>query len=525
MQEIIQQTLNYLRGIWRFRWYAMLLAWVIPIIGWVVIAKMPDHYEANARVLVDTDSMLRPLLSGLAVESNVHQRLGLMTRTLLSRPNLEKVARMTDLDLHAKTPAEMESLLDNLSKKIRIKGVRGANIYTISYSHFDPKVAKEVVRALLSIFVESTLGETRLDSDAAQKFLLQQIMEYEKRLIEAENRIKEFKQKNVALMPRAGQDYFGLLQDSRAQLEQAQMELEEATNRRNELRRQLVGEEPVFGFGNTTKNISHRLDDRISKLHERLDDLLLQFTEEHPDVIAVRKMLENMENQREQDQKNPISNFQSNSQSVERNPVYQQTRISLGQVEANVVSLEFRVKKYAQRINDLASKVDTILEIEAQLKNLNRDYTLNKKTYDTLIGRLESAKLSEKAEKTGEDVKFKIVDPPRAPLAPSGPNRLALDSLALLAGIAGGIGLAFLLSQIRPAFYDHRTLQEFSGVPVFGVVSRLWTPELLRRKRLEFAVFVGVGIILLIVYGGVVLLQGIDFNQVSLLAETLKEKI
>jgi len=524
MQEIIQQVLNYLRGIWRFRWYAMLLAWVIPIIGWVVVAKMPDQYEASARVLVDTDSILRPLLRGLTVETNVQQRLSMMTRTLLSRPNLEKVARMTDLDLQAKTPDEMEMLLDELSKKIRINSSRGANLYTISYNHSDPQMVRDIVKSLLTIFVENTLGDTRQDSDAAQKFLGQQILVYEKRLIEAENRIKEFKRKNVALMPRAGQDYFELLQDSRAQLEQSQLELEEAINRRDELRRQLVGEEPVFGFGNT-KSIAHHLDGRISKLEERLDELLLQFTEEHPDVIAVRKMLENMENQREKDQKSPLARMQSGNQSMEQNPVYQQTKISLGQAEANVVSLQTRVKEYTQRVNGLASKVDTIPEIEAQLKSLNRDYTLNKTNYDTLISRLESAKLSERAERTGDDVKFKVVDPPRVPLAPSGPNRLLFDSLALVAGIAFGIGLAFLLSQIRPAFYDQRTLQEFAGVPVFGVVSRLWTPGLLRRKRLEFAAFVSVGIVLLFVYASVMILQVIGMEQVSVLVETLKEKI
>ncbi|HHI94739.1 MAG TPA: chain length-determining protein [Gammaproteobacteria bacterium] len=524
MQEIIQLVLNYLRGIWRFRWYAMLLAWVIPIIGWVLVAKIPDEYEATARVLVDTDSVLRPLLRGLTVETDVHQRLAMMTRTLLSRPNLEKVARVTDLDLNAKTPDEMESLLDELTKKIHISSARGANLYTISYTHFDPQMAKEVVKSLLAIFVESTLGDTRQDSDAAQKFLVQQIAEYEKRLIEAENRIKEFKQKNVALMPRAGQDYFELLQDSRAQLEQARLELEEALNRRDELRRQLVGEEPVFGFGNT-KSASHPLDGRIAKLEEQLDGLLLQFTDKHPDVIAIQAMLENLKNKREQDQKSPMARLQAGSQSMEQNPVYQQTKISLGQAEASVVSLQTRVKEYTQRINELASKVDTIPEIEAELKSLNRDYALNKNSYDTLIARLESAKLSEKAERTGEDVKFTVVDPPRVPLTPSAPNRLMLDTLALIAGFASGVGLAFLLSQIRPAFYDQRTLQTFAGVPVFGVVSRLWTPELLRRKRLEFVAFVSVGVVLLFVYSGVMLLQYIDVAQISSLVEALKEKI
>jgi len=519
MQEIIQQVLNYLRGIWRFRWYAMLLAWVIPMAAWVVVAKMPDQYQASARVLVDTDSILRPLLRGLAVQSNVGQRISLMTRTLLSRPNLEKIARMTDMDLSAKTPAEMESLLDGLAKKIRISSARRANLYTISFQHKNPETAKDVVNALLTIFVESTLGETRQDSNTAQKFLVRQIKEYEARLVEAENRVKEFKRTNMELMSGAGQDYFESLQGTRVQLKTAQLELEEAINRRDELKRQLAGEEPVFGFGNSAST-PHRLDGRIEKLEVRLDDLLLQFTERHPDVIAVRATLKSLEATREKELKiAPV--FQSQQENMQRNPVFQQTKISLGQAEATAASLRIRVKEFKQRVEALSSKVDTIPEIEAQLKSLNRDYALNKKNYDALLSRLESAKLSEKAEQTGDDVKFKVVDPARAPLEPSGPDRLMLNTLGLLAGIAAGIGLAFLLSQIRPAFYDRRTLQEYIGVPVFGVVSRLWTPELLRRKRLEFGAFIGVGIILIALFGGVLVLQDMNLAQLSILVEAI----
>ncbi len=519
MQEIIQQTLNYLRGIWRFRWYAMLLAWLIPMVAWVAVAKMPDQYQASARVLVDTDSILRPLLRGLAVQSNVGQRINLMTRTLLSRPNLEKIARMTDLDVSAKTPGELENLLDGLAKKIQINSARRANLYTIRFQHKDPEMAKEVVSALLTIFVETTLGDTRQDSDAAQKFLVRQIKDYEDRLIEAENRIKEFQRKNFTFMSATGQGYFELLQGTRMQLETAQLELEETMNRRDELKRQLVGEEPVFGFGNSSDS-RHRLDGRIEKLEERLDDLLLQFTEKHPDVIAVRTTLKGLEETREKELKiSPV--FQSQQENMERNPVFQQVKISLGQAEATVASLSIRVKEFKQRVEDLSSKVDTIPEIEAQLKSLNRDYALNKSNYDALLSRLESAKLSEKAEQTGDDVKFKVVDPPRVPLEPSGPDRLMLSTLGLLAGIAAGIGLAFLLSQIRPAFYDRKTLQEYVGVPVFGVVSRLWTPELLHRKRLEFGAYIGVGIILLALFGGVLAFENMDSARLSMVVEAI----
>ena len=490
----------------------MLLSWIIPIAAWVAVAKMPDQYEASARVSVDTDSILRPLLRGLTVQTNVEQRLSLMTRTLLSRPNLEQIARMTDLDVRATTPEEMEILLNNLAKNIRINSARRANLYTISFQHEKPEVAKEVVSALLTVFVEKTLGDTRQDSNSAQKFLIRQIEEYEARLVEAENRIKEFKRKNMAMMSGAGQDYFELLQATRMQLEKAKLELEEATNRRDELKRQLVGEEPVFGFGNDSGGTRHRLDGRIEKLQERLDSLLLQFTDKHPDVIAIKDTLKNLEETREREmQANPV--FVSQQENMQRNPVFQQTKIALGQAEASIASLRIRVKEYTQRVEELASKVDTIPEIEAQLKSLNRDYAMNKKSYDALLSRLESAKLSEKAEQTGDDVKFKVIDPPRAPLEPSGPDRFMLNTLGLLAGISAGVGLAFLLSQIRPAFYDRKMLQEYTGVPVFGVVSRLWTPELLRRKRLEFGAYIGVGIILMALYGGVLAFQDMNLGR------------
>lgn len=118
MQEIIGQLLDYLRGIWRNRWYAMVCAWIICLIGWAVVYRMPDQYQASARVFVDTQSVLRPLLQGLAVTVNPDAQIGLMTRTLLSRPNLEKIARNADLDIRAQDTDALEDLLNSLQSTL-----------------------------------------------------------------------------------------------------------------------------------------------------------------------------------------------------------------------------------------------------------------------------------------------------------------------------------------------------------------------------------------------------------------------
>ena len=96
MQEILRLVSVYLGGIWRHRWYVLAVALIACPIGWFYIATMPDRYVAQARAFVDTDSVLTPLLRGLALDTNDARRVTMMTNALFSRENMEKLERMTD---------------------------------------------------------------------------------------------------------------------------------------------------------------------------------------------------------------------------------------------------------------------------------------------------------------------------------------------------------------------------------------------------------------------------------------------
>ncbi len=518
MHEIIEQIINFLRGVWRYHWHAIIIVWIVAISGWTVVYRMPDVYESSARVYVDTDSVLRPLLSGLAIRPNISQRLELMTRTLLSRPNLEKIARMSDLDLTVSSPEEMEGLINELSEKVKLRSSRRQNLYTISYEHHDPETAAKVVRSVLTIFVESTLGESREDTDSAQRFLMEQIREHEKRLSEMEDQIKEFKKKNLDLiMARGGRSYFDRLQAAEGALAKARLELEEVVRRRDELARQLRGEEPVFGFGNQIiqGQVSTQLpiDARINALQSQLDELLLRYTERHPEVINLKKTIARLEKEKSK----LLSVITESSESVitpsvEQNPIYQQMRIALGEAEARAAALSARVKEYENRVRQLRNRVDTALDIETRLLSMNRNYDITKKNYEALVARLESAKLSEEAEKTGEDIKFRTIDPPRVPVAPSGPNRILLSSAVLFAAIVAGVIFAFLLAQIRPVIYDRKALQQITGLPVFGTVSVLKTRQIRKKQRLDIGGFAAVCGLLFVIYVGVLIEQSRDIN-------------
>lgn len=487
-----------------------------------MVARLPDQYQASARVFVDTDSMLRPLLRGLAVQTNVSNRVRLMTQTLLSRPNLEKVARMTDQDLNAKTPAEMELLLDRMGNRITLSSTRSEkNLYTIAYQNEDPKLAKQTVQSILTIFVESSLGEVRKDSDVAQKFLDQQIEEYEAKLVEAENRLTDFKKRNVGMLPGSGGDAFARLQAAEEQLELAKLNLKEAEYRRDEIKRQLEDaedtEEGLLSSAVTT-TLTTSYDARIQLLQTRLDELLLKFTDEHPSIKEIRFTLRQLE-KKKQDELSQMAKESTGSPSGE-NAVHQQLTLSLGQANANLAAVGARVKEYEQRVEKFKILVNTLPAVETELKRLNRDYAVNKKNYDALVARRESAKMSDDAEQTGDNVKFKVIDPPRVPSSPSGPNRLLFSSLVLLAGLGAGVVLAFLLSQIRPAVFDRHSLREVTGLPVFGSVSRVWTPGLMVKRRMELGAFSLVIATLILTYAGVLLLQGGNLSMISSLTKS-----
>src|SRR5689334_454210 len=121
MQELYQQLTGILRGMWHRRWIGVGTAWIVAIIAVAVVYKIHEKYEASARVYVDTESLLRPLLAGLVIQPNLDQQVALMSRTLISRPNVEKLIRMADLDLRT-SPSGREELVDKVTKTIKLEG-------------------------------------------------------------------------------------------------------------------------------------------------------------------------------------------------------------------------------------------------------------------------------------------------------------------------------------------------------------------------------------------------------------------
>jgi polysaccharide chain length determinant protein (PEP-CTERM system associated) len=146
MKEAVGQITDALEGVWNYRWLALIVAWVVAIFAVTIALRVPNQYEASARIYVDTQSILKPLMTGLAIQPNIDQQVSMLSRTLISRPNIEKLIRMADLDLKNDSKRQQEAQIEELMKVLEIKSTNRDNLYTLSYRDGDPDRAKRVVQ-------------------------------------------------------------------------------------------------------------------------------------------------------------------------------------------------------------------------------------------------------------------------------------------------------------------------------------------------------------------------------------------
>lgn len=503
MDELLGQVISVLKGMWKQRWPALGVAWFVAIVGVGVVMAVPDKYEASARIFVDTQSILKPLMSGLAVQPNVEQQVTMLSRTLISRPNVEKLIRMADLDLSNSSKAAQEALIDNLTRSLEIKNAGRDNLYTLSYRDASPDKAKRVVQSLVSIFVESSLGASRKDSDTAKKFIEEQIKTYVAKLEDAESRLKEFKLKNIDMQTADGKDMAARMGEVTTQLNQARLELREAENARDAAKKQLEAEKSQVTNQAPPKSppqeasiqvSTPEVDARIASQKQSLDSLLQRFTEQHPDVVSTRKLIKDLEEQKRKEVQELRKVAMANppapvSVTPAVNMAVQELGKMLASSEVQVASLRARVSEYESRLARAREQMKTAPQIEAEFAQLNRDYGVHKKNYEDLVARREQAGLSGDLESAAGIADFRLIDPPRASDKPVAPNRLLLMPVALIAAIGAGLGIAFVLSQLRSVFFDARAIRNTIGLPILGVVTLVRTDATRLRERRELRMF------------------------------------
>lgn len=485
IHEQINVVYGYMHGLWRYRWSALFISWLVAIAGWIYVYTLPDQYQAKAAVHIDTTTVMKPLLEGLVVESNPEEELNVMSRILLSRENLQTVMSETGMDVDVRTPVEREAMVQMLSRTIQINSLgssrrRPSSIYEISFESAAAEMSFKVVFNLLNTLIENTLNSGRMDTKMAEEFLDEQIRDYEERLRMGEERLAEFKKKNIGFMPDEKGGYYAQLRASQNNIDETTSDLRQAKQRYRELSQQLSGEKPVL----TTSQYSSAAAAKMRSFQQQLDDLLVQFTEEHPDVKSMRARIADL-------QKNSLG---GGDQAIlgdggELNPVYQGLKVEESAARIEVGTLQVKLAEQRKKLADLKDSIDIIPQVEADLARLNRDYDITKGRYLALVERRESARMAQKVEKNNSGLIFRVVDAPIVPLTPSGPNRPLLLATVFLAALVVGFCWTVFRFLLYPTFVDFKQMQKMIDLPILGTISLQVTPEKRRQRRVELTTF------------------------------------
>lgn len=515
------------RALWRRRWYAILVAWLFCLVGWAYVAALPNIYQAKTRIYIDTDSMLRPLMRGIAVDPNVLSVVDIMQRTLLSRPNLLKVIHMADLDLDTKTPEDTEALIRNLRSSLSVTS-ETQNLFSLTYTGPNRDTATKVIQSLLTVFVESNLGNNRQDMASAQSFIDQQLNDYARQLDEQDKRIADFKSKNAGFLP--GEGSFGSKLDAANQeLAKTQAQLEDDLKQRDELQKQLAsvpkvvdtvtaGPMDVFGAGppiaggsgvggGSTEILPTDASLRVQQLQQKLQDMLEVYTDQYPDVIRLQKQLAQAKKDAAEEAKKAASGIATDdpgaTHSTSPNPVYEQLTLQLVSLDTTIASLKSRAQRAQADVDHWQSLAKSVPEVGAQLAKLTRNYDVIKRAYDELLNRKEAAQIGNDLATQTQAVQFRVVDPPDAPPTPVAPKRILLVSAVLVGAIIAGLIFAFFLAQIDDSVKSLSELREIFAAPVLGAISVVTMPQERRRNRLRMASFALTCLTLVLAYGGI----------------------
>jgi polysaccharide chain length determinant protein (PEP-CTERM system associated) len=499
MNEALRELLVHLRGMWNRRFVGLAVAWIAGIVAVGIALIVPENYAASARAYVDTQSMLRPVMAGLSIQPSLDQQVALISRTLLSRPNIEKLVQIAKLDDEVVSQADREALIEHLTKRIELTGNATSNIYVISYRDSNPQRALAVIEALLGIFVQSSVGDERQDARGALRFLDEQISHYEKNLEVAESRLKDFRLKYLGVpgqSGQAGQDYFGRMSRLTDEITNAKLELRAAIESRDSYRRDLAGQAPTMpatGRGGNAGTPVPEIDARIAAQKTKLDELLRTYTDQHPDVAGTRRVIAELEvQQRQERQARELASAKSGKplEPSESNPVYEKIRVALSDAEAKVASLQGRIAAYESEYAQLKIQARLVPQVEAELAQLNRDYDIQKKTYTDLLARREAATMGVKVQDT-EGAPFRVVDPPRVSPKPVQPTRPVMLVIAFVFALGIGILATFVANEVVPTIQDLRSLATFTERPALGSISMVIDESTRLRQRRGFLMFFG----------------------------------
>lgn len=509
MTNIFDELRSALHSIWHRRWLALAVAWGVCLLGWLVVAMIPNAYESRARIYVQLDDMLAQQI-GIG-QGDRKQGVDRVRQTLTSAVNLEKVIRSTPIGADITSPKQMESAVLGLAKQIKVESSQ-ENLFIITASYANggksdaenAKVAQLIVQKMIDIFREENLAGNRGEMSTSLDFMDAQLAQRQKELAAAEQKRLQFEAQNPSLAGGAGA---GLqkLEAARAELRGIDADLAAAQSALAAINGQIAGTpKTIAGVAGPVGGARGALNEAQGQLNALRARGL---TENHPDVIAARNQVNAL--------RSAAAAEGGGGTPGTPNPAYSSLESIRAERQANVQALSARRAAAQQEISTLTAQQFSNPAAAAEYQQITRDYDVLKEQYDKLLQNREQLRIRGSIETEHTAVRFQVIDPPTSPRSPVSPNRPILLFGVLMMGLGAGVAAAFAVGQLRSTFATAGRLEKALGLPVLGAISQTVTDSAraLRKKRMKYFYAAGSGLLAMFV-----ILMTIEFVQRGMVA-------
>jgi polysaccharide chain length determinant protein (PEP-CTERM system associated) len=509
----------------RRKWYILISLVCSLLISFGVYKVLPKIYKATTLILVQPQRVPESYVR-TTITASVTERLNTISQEILSRTRLEKVIGEFNLYAEMRNKKPMEEIIEQMRKSIEVtvqsKFFRdqAQSAFTVSFEGEEPQTVMMVTNKLGSLFIEENLKARELQAGGTSEFLAKEVQNMEAKLKKKENDIRDFRERFMGQLPqqldanlrilerlqqqvqttneriKVSEDRVILLQ---SQIEQLQLKksgreslasrnlarmLEETGKGTEEARVEVLPEDPVVS--------------QWRQLNRDLNSARSRYTENHPDVMELKRKIANLEPKieelvKEQDAmiEARLKERRPRTGEIPRTPILDPVAERLltqygDQLRENQLEVK-RLKGEAQHLKDQIAlyqrRIEDTPKREQELGLLTRDYDLLKGNYQSLLDKRIQAQMAETLERKQQGEQFKILDPAPLPGKPVRPDRNKILLIGAFIGMVAGLGLAWFRESMDESFHSESDLEAYLGLPVIASISNLREETTFSAKR------------------------------------------
>ncbi len=487
MESQVGQIKQFLKAIYSRRHLFIIIAACTALIAVGASFFVPKRYEAKSTVFIERN-VINSLMRGITVSPSMDDRIRVLRYYMVSRDIVTRTLKKMDMDTDPRyaQPEQFEGLVKKCQAQTNIS-VRGNDLFFVSMIDPDPTFAKNYINTLVNIYVEENLADKREESYGANRFLTEQLTFYKQKLDEIDARIIDFR-KETGIYSTVSE---ATVMDQIAMEEEVLKELKGqktqvyAMIKTIKQQLKMLRDTMAFGFNDAFQTVGPGSDTdyRIEQLQAKIDELLLVYNDQYPEVVKLRNLIEELK-KRQEDMPAPVVNLEPDTYNPVEDPIYVDLKMRMNTAQSDLNALTAKEQELMASIEANQALLRNFPQDKKTLNDLDRERTMQAAIYEKLLQRVGISEVSQQMEVADKSTTFRIVDPAIQPTQPVGTKRIMLMLFGVLSGLAAGLGAVFIAEHLDNSLRGAQQLREL-GVTVLAEIPFIWSDrdtQLTHRK-------------------------------------------